>query len=106
MVLIIIRITVTSFAHSTMDVTNMNENYIEEGITRNIFMQGEALLNYRFSIQEKHNFELLLGMSVDKSQLFENDADALGTPSDYIHYIQGVTSIKYTNPEWGEPTAL
>ena len=81
----------------------MNENYIEEGITRNIFMQGEALLNYRFSIQEKHNFELLLGMSVDKSQLFENDADALGTPSDYIHYIQGVTSIKYTNPEWGEP---
>ena len=91
------------FRPSTMDVTNMNENYIEEGITRNIFMQGEALLNYRFSIQEKHNFELLLGMSVDKSQLFENDADALGTPSDYIHYIQGVTSIKYTNPEWGEP---
>lgn len=63
-------------------------------------MQGEALLNYRFSIREKHNFELLLGISMDKSQLFENDADALGTPSDYIHYIQGTTPIKYTKPEW------
>ena len=44
------------FRPSTMDVSKMNENYIEEGITRNIFMQGEALLNYRFSIREKHNF--------------------------------------------------
>ena len=93
------------FRPSTMDVSKMNENYIEEGITRNIFMQGEALLNYRFSIREKHNFELLLGISMDKSQLFENDADALGTPSDYIHYIQGTTPIKYTKPEWGDPEA-
>ena len=42
---------------------------------------------------------------MDKSQLFENDADALGTPSDYIHYIQGTTPIKYTKPEWGDPEA-
>ena len=36
------------FRPSTMDVSKMNENYIEEGITRNIFMQGEALPNYDF----------------------------------------------------------
>lgn len=89
------------FRPSTMDPYKRNENYIEEGIVRNIFMQGEGLLTYNFSINEKHNFDLLLGISTDKAQEFKNNADALGTPSDYIHYIQGTTPIKYYIDEYG-----
>lgn len=83
------------FRPSTMDIVeNRNENYIEGGITRDIFMQGEGLLNYRFSLQDCHYFDLLLGMSTDKNQSFINQESAEGTPSDNIHYIQGVIPIR------------
>lgn len=82
-------------------VEGRNENYIEENINRDIYILGESLLNYNFTIKEKHNFDILLGASVDKSQSFDNQARASGTASDYIQYMKGIDPVRVTEV-WGE----
>ncbi|HJA15099.1 MAG TPA: TonB-dependent receptor [Candidatus Butyricimonas faecavium] len=81
-------------------VEGRNENYIEESITRNIYILGESLLNYNFTIKEKHNFDILLGASTDKAQAFSNEDRASGTASDYIQYIKNIDPVRVTD-SWG-----
>ncbi|MDR0544748.1 MAG: SusC/RagA family TonB-linked outer membrane protein [Odoribacteraceae bacterium] len=68
------------------------ENRIENSIQRVIFAQGEGLLTYKRTFNERHN----LGVSLDRSLELVSKIDAEGTPSDYIRQVVGVSPIRET----------
>ncbi len=50
-------------------------------------IQSENMLTYRFDISEKHNFELMAGLSYNWNQLESINGSAQGGPSNQIHYV-------------------
>lgn len=76
------------FEPSTLDTKNHWSVSTGE-IGRNIILQNENLLTYDFKIRNKHNFALLLGLSFEKSQYFENKGSGHGGPDDHTQYVNG-----------------
>jgi TonB-linked SusC/RagA family outer membrane protein len=70
------------------------ENRIENSIQRVIFAQGEGLLTYKRSFDDRHNLDALLGISLDRSLELMSKIDAEGTPSDYIQQVVGIDPIR------------
>lgn len=66
-------------------------------IGRNIALLNENLLSYKFDIKQTHNFDILLGLSFQKNQMYNNSGSATKGPNDYVHYVQGT---------WGGPNGL
>ena len=73
------------FRPSTLD-PQFNENYSKGGMLRKISLLTEELLRYNTSIREKHNIELLLGLSVSKDQEFSMQGSGRRSGSDYVYY--------------------
>ena len=85
----------------SVDYNQQNQNHFEPGtmdrsyhfsysrgtITRSISLMNENLLNYSLSLQGKHNFKLLLGLSFMKDQSFLNAGSGSNGPSDHIRYV-------------------
>ncbi len=59
----------------------------EGTISRDISLINENLLSYNFSIKNRHNFDVLLGLSFQKDQSFINKGSGINGPNDHVHYV-------------------
>ena len=59
----------------------------EGTIARDISLINENLLSYNFSIKNRHNFDVLLGLSFQKDQSFNNKGSGSNGPNDHVHYV-------------------
>ena len=85
-----------NFRPSTLDVKN-HWSTSTGAIGRNISILNENLLSYNFKIKNNHNFDLLLGLSFQKDQSFNNQGSGKNGPNDNIHYVSS---------EWGGANGL
>ncbi|MEG1738034.1 MAG: SusC/RagA family TonB-linked outer membrane protein [Odoribacter sp.] len=90
-----------SFSTSgSLDFNQQNQNHFEpstistekrsksEGvIAKDIMLLNENLLNYNLTLGEKHNFDVMLGLSFQKDQSFSNKGSGEGGPNDKIQYV-------------------
>ena len=74
------------FTPSTLDRQN-HFSQSEGDISRSIMMLNENLLNYKFKIKHDHQVGVLLGLSFQKDQKFDNSGSGLKGPNDYVHYV-------------------
>lgn len=79
------------FEPSTLDTKN-HWSVSRGEIGRSLALLNENLLTYDFKIRNNHNFNVLLGLSFEKNQMFENKGSGTGGPDDHTQYVQG---------EWG-----
>ncbi len=56
-------------------------------ISRDLSILNENLLTYSFSYLNKHNFNVMLGLSFQKDQSFNNKGAGKNGPNDKIHYV-------------------
>lgn len=68
-------------------------------------LQWENLLTYDFNLKEKHNFNLMAGMSYNRDQLQSIGGSAQGGPTNQIHYVGEGWPLLYLN-EYGTYEAL
>lgn len=74
------------FEPSTLDkMTNRSRSSGEIG--RDLSILNENLLSYQFKIRKNHNFDVLLGLSFQKDQSYNNKGWAIAGPNDYVHYV-------------------
>lgn len=66
-------------------------------IGRNLSILNENLLSYSFNVKQQHNFDILLGLSFQKDQIYSNAGSAKNGPNDYVQYVQG---------KWGDSNGL
>lgn len=59
----------------------------EGTIARDISLINENLLSYNFSVKNRHNFDVLLGLSFQKDQSFMNKGSGINGPNDHVHYV-------------------
>lgn len=59
-------------------------------IARSISILNENLLNYSVNFREAHNLDVMLGLSFQKDQIFENSGSGKKGPNDYVHYVYGM----------------
>lgn len=85
-----------TFRSSTLDKSYHRSETMGD-IGRSLSILNENLLDYTFSIKQKHNFNILLGLSFQKDQNYSNKGGAQKGPNDFVHYAQG---------EWGDGDGL
>ncbi|WP_270544704.1 SusC/RagA family TonB-linked outer membrane protein [Butyricimonas paravirosa] len=73
------------FTPSTLDAI-YNENSSSGSIGRVVALSTEELLRYNVDINEKHHFELLLGVNANKEQHFSIGGSGNGGASDKVYY--------------------
>lgn len=78
------------FKPSTLD-PNTNPAYRFSSsrgtITRDLSILNENLLSYSFNYLEKHNFDIMLGLSFQKDQSYSNGGEGINGPNDKIQYV-------------------
>lgn len=94
---------VNRFEPSQMDVNNgLSVSYGQ--MSGSMLFQTEELLNYNFSLKERHNFSWLLGFSYTRESSNGLKGSGKGSPSNNIHYvIQVMPTLKDLN---GVTTAM
>ena len=85
-----------NFSPSTAD-KRFHRSSSDGSIGRNLSLINENLLSYELKWKNDHNFDILLGLSFQKDQTFQNTGSAEGGPNDFVHYVNG---------EWGEGNGL
>lgn len=84
------------FSPSFLDPT-YKESKSSGEIARDMLLSNENLVTYNFSVKDKHNFDLLLGLTFDGSQTWMNSGFGLGGPSDMIEYVgSGFPDLEYS----------
>lgn len=81
-----------TFTPSDLDKIN-HENKSEGNIMRSIAMSNEELLRYKLTLNEQHNFELLLGFNVERNQTYTIGGWGKGGASDYVYYYNPDLSV-------------
>lgn len=84
------------FSPSTLD-KYYHWSKSEGNIGRSLSILNENLLSYSFSLKQKHNFDVLLGLSFQKDQSYSNAGSGRNGPNDYVQYVQG---------KWGNDAGL
>ena len=84
------------FSPSTLD-KYYHWSTSEGNIGRSLSILNENLLSYSFSLKQKHNFDVLLGLSFHKDQNYSNAGSGRNGPNDYVQYGQG---------KWGDGAGL
>lgn len=84
------------FSPSTLD-KYYHWSTSEGNIGRSLSILNENLLSYSFSLKQKHNFDVLLGLSFQKDQNYSNAGSGRNGPNDYVQYVQG---------KWGDGAGL
>ena len=59
----------------------------EGTITKDLSILNENLLTYTYNYLDKHNLKIMLGLSFQKDQSFNNKGKAMNGPNDKIHYV-------------------
>lgn len=85
-----------NFTPSTADKV-FHRSFTKGTITKSISILNENLLSYNFNIKQDHHFDLLLGLSFQKDQDYQNQGDATDGPNDFVHYAAGL---------WGNGSGL
>ena len=80
------------FTPSSLD-KNFSENKSEGNIIRSIAMSNEELLRYNLSLKDQHNFEVLLGFTVERNQTYMLGGWGKGGASDYVYYYDPALSV-------------
>lgn len=75
-----------SFTPSFMDSSN-GFSISSGGVQGNMMFQNEELLNYHFSIKDKHNFDILGGFSYIRNSSTLWQGSGKGSPSNKIYYV-------------------
>ena len=75
-------------------------------VERDMTLTNDNLLNYNFSINDMHNFDLLLGLSVERSMNWSIGGYGLGSPSNSIHYVSSIFPQEIYNSVSGDYRAL
>lgn len=75
------------FRPSYLDPTSYHESLSRGMIDRDLLVSNENLLNYNFSIRDKHNFDILLGFSYDANKMWSIGGEGSKGPSDDIQYV-------------------
>lgn len=73
------------FIPSTQD-EKYHRNVSNGSVNRVLSISTEELLHYSKSFNEKHNFDLLLGVNASKEQNFYIGGSGMGGASDYVYY--------------------
>ena len=100
-----------SFKPSFFECKNVRKMFSEGQVSRKIYLSSEVLLRYKTSIKEKHNLEILLGMDVNKDQVFFIKGEGRGQASDYIYYYNAAFNLPIVNdgtessPDWRSLTS-
>ncbi|WP_052634315.1 SusC/RagA family TonB-linked outer membrane protein [Sanguibacteroides justesenii] len=86
------------------------ENMSDGSIGRAVRLETEELLHWRESINEAHNFDLLIGLNVNKEQQFLIAGFGKRGPSDKIYYYSPPYNPIFnygteTNPDWRATTS-
>lgn len=66
-----------------------NESKSSGEVARDLLASNENLINYNFSLKDKHNFEILLGLAYDANKMWTIKGHGLKGPSDLIEYVGG-----------------
>lgn len=75
-----------TFKPSTLDAyTHFSKS--EGTIGRTVTLLNENLLTYEFHHLDKHNFNVMLGLSFQKDQSFTNKGKGINGPNDKVHYV-------------------
>ena len=77
-----------TFSPTYLDPT-YHEAKSEGEIGRDLTLLNDNLVSYNFSLKEVHNFDLLLGLSNERSMTWSIGGYGLGSPSNSIHYVSG-----------------
>lgn len=94
------------FTPSYLNPNVNNESKSMGNIARDMLLSNENLLSYTFSVNERHNFDLLLGLAYDGSKNWDISGYGLRGPSDRIEYVgSGFPDIIY-DPGWDDYRAL
>lgn len=96
------------FSPSTLD-KYYHWSKSEGNIGRSLSILNENLLSYSFSLKQKHNFDVLLGLSFQKDQNYSNAGSGRNGPNDYVQYVQGKWGdgaglVNVADPKSGETT--
>lgn len=75
-----------TFSPNYLDPT-YKETKSEGEIGRDMLLTNDNLVNYNFSIKDIHNFDLLFGVSGERSMTWSIGGYGLGAPSNSIHYV-------------------
>ncbi|MEG2276296.1 MAG: TonB-dependent receptor [Odoribacter sp.] len=94
-----------TFAPNYLDPT-YHESKSAGEVGRDMLLSNENLLNYQFSLAEKHNFDLLLGFSFDRSKTWSIGGYGIGAPSNSIEYVGNSFPEMIYNPVSGEYRSL
>lgn len=75
------------------DLDQFKESYSAGQIGRNMTLMNENLLTYKYSFNESHNLDALLGLSVQADE--NNSLQGFGkrAPSDLIHYVSWAENV-------------
>lgn len=90
-----------TFAPDYLDPT-YHEAKSSGEVERDMLLSNENLLNYNFSIRDKHNFDILLGLAFDRSKNWSIGGWGLGNPSNSIEYVGSTAPDMIFNPVSGE----
>lgn len=103
-----------------LDYNQMNQNkfvpsYLEPtykeskssgDISRDMLLSNENIINYAFSVKDRHNFDLMVGLAFDGNKTWSNGGYGLGGPSDMIEYVgNGFPDLEFS-PVSGEYRAM
>ena len=77
-----------TFSPTYLDPT-YHEAKSEGEIGRDLTLLNDNLVSYNFSLREVHNFDLLIGLSNERSMTWSIGGYGLGSPSNSIHYVGG-----------------
>ena len=75
-------------------------------VERDIMLTNDNLVNYNFSLKDIHNFDFLLGFSIEKSMNWSIGGWGLGSPSNSIHYVSAIFPQEIYNSVSGDYRAL
>ena len=93
------------FTPSSLDYF-YHENNSNGAVNRAVTLFSEGLLHYSTSIDEKHNFDVLLGVNVNKEQNFLIEGYGKGSASDKIYYYDYAQNVMVVDRGYGRWESL
>lgn len=94
-----------TFAPDYLDPT-YHEAKSSGEVERDMLLSNENLLHYNFSVKDIHNFDMILGLSFDRSKNWSIGGWGIGAPSNTIEYVGSSSPQMIYDPVSGTYRAL
>lgn len=95
------QVNLNTFKPDYLDPTSYREAKSSGEVARDMLLSNENILNYTFSVNDKHNFDLLLGLSFDWTKTWSIGGYGIGAPSNTIEYVGNSFPEMIYNPVSG-----